>query len=165
MLERGLQIWTHEDFKYDGDDLAALFQSFFGATFTERNFDFRQVTMFRHDLGRVWLTTHLSLLGPPVFRVRWEAPRNRAPNGIPSQALSFGEVRKVDRTLMAIPDLDSAFVDAVNCLASFSRVQAYRLIPGEKIRLPQLAMRNISTPALVSLLRNVSCLRKEDKLC
>lgn len=152
-------IWTHENFQYNQDDFATLFQSFFGAAFSERDFRFRQVTMFRHDLGRVWLTTHPYPTGGPVFRLRWEAFNYPAPVGIPGQAMTFGEVRHIgSRSMEAIRNLESAFIDAVSCLASFSGSHMYRSIAAdEAVSLPELMVDNLDTPALVRILQTVSC--------
>jgi hypothetical protein len=158
ILGRQTHIWTHENFQYNPDDFATLFESFFGAAFAERDFRFRQVTMFRHDLGRVWLTTQPSATGGPVFRLRWEGFNNPAPVGIPGQTTTFGEVRHIgSRSMEAIQNVESAFMDAVSCLASFSASHMYRSVVAEEaVSLPELMVDNLDIPALACILQTVS---------
>lgn len=154
MIGRGRHVWIHEGFQCNQDDFATLFQAFFGATFTERDFRFREVTMFSHVHGRVWLTTHLSFTDAPTFRILWQSAKLPIPD---VTAMAFGQVDEIVHVRMpALRNIDSAFGDALNGLAAFSRCHVYRAPEGEKLRLPQLDAKHLRATAVVRVLRTVS---------
>jgi hypothetical protein len=143
-----IYMWIHEAFDYH-QDFDLLFQSLFGASFTEMDLRFYPITVFRHDLRCTWLTTRPNYETAPIFRIHWEGSEQttalRSADGV-VQAFEVYQSRPLD-------NLDNIFIETLKSFASLSRPHVY--LSERAMQFPTVQIATLRVTQLTRILRTV----------